>query len=744
MSTTDPDVGRRTSQVVNLDDFHLTKQHSLLESHTSAANADFYHYATFLKEVMDKIYGILYLTEIVYDTIMTSGFQDPYDILDDIEKGKSHSFTITKISKKISENANIGYEWTDEDDNHLYEILSMIYKDNIINIDRYNNKMFEVDAFQEKVIMMAKDINKTLRKPMSIPNLRELLQKENLNEAALRNITQDIMEQIAVKYDIKPHLAMKLLHQLRTEESSEHEVPETPALALETTNAVVCHANINKEKNSWYEGSHCEIYARVCGKWSQGQVTSVSKEQDGEWLIVHYTIGNSKKTKEIRGDSEFIRPISNSLVNDAHGLFKQQSASDLVSPIHKSSPQLKIVFDEEMMELLMNKFKKVLKEINHEIDAKRKFVYQIYHIQVREADDAKEDEFHDKNVRNCVTFRNEKAMNIYHEMQKERYPTVLLCNGSLVGSYGDRTRCTLCQNQAIKHYEVFKVFLHEELLDVSHILQECSSRYDQQRLLSMQRHDVIAQFTDAKSFNIPTLQIAMDVYDQLTAILKLETCTNIKKHPMNVVKSTYSDIMFLWMKKEPNIKTLDRVHFLYIVSLILKEIKTEKTFHKVDHDLIMRCLYDIQMNGLMFAKIARDVFTRSVVMHSQYSSDGVEVDAFNQLMECTTSLWDGISGFNLCTIKPSSICNVTLSVKDGIPNENNTHEPEDVPVFKHWMATFNSMYNWNTPFHFDIFAGLMKEYKQNKHTIIKIKYENYSTHSNNKTYDHVLKSFIAW
>eukprot|EP01083_Nonionella_stella_P210219 761260_1 len=171
MSTTDPDVGRRTSQVVNLDDFHLTKQHSLLESHTSAANADFYHYATFLKEVMDKIYGILYLTEIVYDTIMTSGFQDPYDILDDIEKGKSHSFTITKISKKISENANIGYEWTDEDDNHLYEILSMIYKDNIINIDRYNNKMFEVDAFQEKVIMMAKDINKTLRKPMSIPNL---------------------------------------------------------------------------------------------------------------------------------------------------------------------------------------------------------------------------------------------------------------------------------------------------------------------------------------------------------------------------------------------------------------------------------------------------------------------------------------------------------------------------------------------------------------------------------------------
>eukprot|EP01083_Nonionella_stella_P194252 716545_1 len=86
-----------------------------------------------------------------------------------------------------------------------------------MDINHYIKHSFKTDAFTAKVINIAKDINKTMRKPMSIQNLRELLQKEQMNESLLRNITQDTMEQKAIKYGIKPHHAMKILHKLRAD-----------------------------------------------------------------------------------------------------------------------------------------------------------------------------------------------------------------------------------------------------------------------------------------------------------------------------------------------------------------------------------------------------------------------------------------------------------------------------------------------------------------------------------------------
>eukprot|EP01083_Nonionella_stella_P279631 951219_1 len=846
MSTSvEPDVGRRTSQVVNQNQNLDLPPTALLESQTSAANADFDLYATFLKQVIDKIYGIKDLTDIVYNTITTSGFQDTYDILDDIVEAKTNSFVIKKISKKITENENIGYGWTDEDNNHLYEILTMIYKDNIIDIHRYNKKVFEMDSFQEKVIKIAKDLNKTMRNPIPVQNLGNLLRRENMNQASLRNLTPDIMEQKALKYDIKPHHAIKILHKLRSEESDEkgmessdeEEVPEVPVLSLDKTSVVISLSNAEdeNEKSIWDKGSPCEIYSISWGKWVPGQVTSVSKEKDGEWLTVQYGIDNTTKSKQIRGDhTEFIRSISSDSLSvaDALSLSKQKStvieSPSLLSPTrsvsfqtrgardrantalvedkehkaerlnwkvgthcetfsrsgekwieaeiiklfthddkewlllkcmdntlvevqrysksmrpfkrrkihkrHKSARQLKAMFDEKMMELLMEKLKQVLKVVNHEIDAKQKFVYQIYHVEWRETEDAKENEVHDQDIRQCVTYQSEKAMETYHAMQKQRYPTVLLCNGSLMGLYGERTRCTACQKKAESDYTAFNKFVHNELLDVSHIVQECNTKYDQKQLLSMQREDAIAQFTDAKSFNIPTIQIAIDLYDQLMAILI--------ENPKSDVPRTYSDIMFFWTKKEPSIMTLDSIHFLYIVSLILDEMKRE--FNQVDTNQILRCLYDMQINGLMFGKIEQGVFSRSVVMHSHSSCD-IEMDSFKQLMACADRLWVDINEYKLDQIYPSSICNVSLSTQhDESAESKDEHEPKDVPIFEQWMTTFNSKYNRNTPFHFDVFADLIKVYEDKRSTIIDMKYDNYSMDLNKKTYDHVLKSFIAW
>eukprot|EP01083_Nonionella_stella_P165564 551065_1 len=869
MSSDVDHVRRRESQIVFTSSFAIdiieAQAQPLPESQTSIAQLSsplptFDYYTDFLKQVIEKVYEIEEIADIVYSTIITSKY-DTDDILDDISS-KTDSWIVTKISTKIIENDDIGYGWNDEDNNNLSEILTMVYKDSIMDIHRYDKMVFKVDAFTEKVIKIAKDINKKMRKPMAIPKLRQLLEKEKLNEASMRNITQDIMEQKAIKYDIKPHYALKILHRLQAQmeqdtdqKEREFSADEKEEIEQPTFTRLDRSFSVQHDDDDWRDeldvGSRCLIYSKSGRVWTQGQVIDVSEDQDGEWLLVQYVMDNIRRSKELRREDNFIRQLSED-DDDLPVLHKVKSLPivemNSMSPLHMISPSVsamarnvswnqnitkrghdrgesridnkaerldwevgikcetflrsqnrwmcaeiiklfthydkewmllkcldntlveverfsdsiramphacsaalhkrhksaaeKAMFDHIMMESLMRELKHVLESINHQIDANRKFLYQIYHIertstkQPGHTNDTIEYAFDDQNVRKFVTYESEKAMAQYHEVQKERHPTVLLCNGLAVGSYGDRTRCIQCEEEGKKDYGRIKLFVHDDLLNVDDICDNWTHKYDQKQLLSMQREDVIAQFTDPSLFNIPTIQIAIALYDKLMASL---TDAEIKTDDK---KDSYSDIMFLWTKKEASIETLDGIHFLYIVSLILDEMKRE--FNQVDTNQILRCLYDMQINGLMFGKIEQGVFSRSVVMHSHSSCD-IEMDSFKQLMACADRLWVDINEYKLDQIYPSSICNVSLSTQhDESAESKDEHEPKDVPIFEQWMTTFNSKYNRNTPFHFDVFADLIKVYEDKRSTIIDMKYDNYSMDLNKKTYDHVLKSFIAW
>eukprot|EP01084_Bolivina_argentea_P263079 445158_1 len=96
-----------------------------------------------VKKTIDKIYEIPTITDIVYNTIKKRNFEDADDLLDDIDD-RNKSRLITQISQLIEANNSITYEWNDEDNNNLYEILMKIYKDNINNLDKYDREIFEI------------------------------------------------------------------------------------------------------------------------------------------------------------------------------------------------------------------------------------------------------------------------------------------------------------------------------------------------------------------------------------------------------------------------------------------------------------------------------------------------------------------------------------------------------------------------------------------------------------------------
>eukprot|EP01083_Nonionella_stella_P269388 911391_1 len=615
---------------------------ALSTSETSIALDDLHVNIEFLKHVLTTIYDIK-VANIACNTIRDTCINTE-DVVHDIVS-QSDSSIITKTSQTISQNESIRYPWNESDDCKLHQILTMIYKDNITDIDRY-----QFDSSTAKPITHAPKQISIIMDTVAMEEKREMIH-------------------------IKPHHTTKEFNEFHTDPSESNQL-RPPMLRL------------------------------------------------------------------------------NSLHNK-----------------HPSGLRLMASFNKRMAQSLMAKLQRVLEAINHKIDSNQKFLYQIYHIKCRRVqhkDGTIQNEFDDHTVHKYVNISqniqlNSKAMQIYCDLQKQMNPTVILCNGATFGSYGDRNCIARCTREATEDYKKIKLYLCDDLLPIGKMLKHWESEeYDQQQLLSLQREEAIAVFTHTDSLNMPTLQIAAQLYDKLMKILKFEQVLDdhyvLKDEINDGDESTFSDIMFLWTKKEfavdVDIKTLDDVHFLYIVSLILNDLKTE--FDKVDTRNILRCLRKIRMNGLMFVTVNHDVFTRSVIMDSLYPQD-IDFPSFNQLVRCVDRLWSSICDYKLQT--QPSICTVSLSGKDDINEEKQKEmnlpqsrgvsavdENEYVPIYEQWMTVFNAKYNRNTPFDFkfDVFADLMNVYEDNKYAIITMKYENYTTDLNEKTYDDVLKSFIAW
>eukprot|EP01084_Bolivina_argentea_P105861 189588_1 len=138
------------------------------------------------------------------------------------------------------------------------------------------------------------------------------------------------------------------------------------------------------------------------------------------------------------------------------------------------------------------------------------------------------------------------------------------------------------------------------------------------------------------------------------------------------------------------------------------------------------------MNGLMFTKVNKKVFEKSIIMYSN-SYNEFTIKSFNQLVQIVRKLYKELYEFDLSSIEPSSVCNIELS--RSVHNQNMldddekklVDEAENVPIFKQWIIIFNAQYNRNMQYKRNMFATLLKTYENDINQIINLKYDNYLT-----------------
>eukprot|EP01083_Nonionella_stella_P019860 55124_1 len=333
-------------------------------------------------------------------------------------------------------------------------------------------------------------------------------------------------------------------------------------------------------------------------------------------------------------------------------------------------------------------------------------------------------------------------MDRYEQAITQKQNSSVSCNGKSLYESGNADVCQQCSNEAEEDYSSILAWFIGKKLNYSDIIKRWKAKsylYDQTWLSSVKRDTFIE--VALSSFGITIIQNAIQLYNRLTEYDKRKYMyAHDSNEPSKERRNEMcSDTMFLWTKKIADIASLDDTHFLYVSALILGNLKPK--FEEVEMVNILRCLHKIKLNGCLFKKLDRKVLQHSIIMHSiSFKEVGLEV--FDQLKRCTERLCEQLDGFDLKSIPPSSICNVPLcDTKDQKEMElGDVH----VPFFEQFMATFNSQYNRNAPFDFQVFEPLMTTHEAHKHAMIQMKYDNYSTELNKKTYDHVLKSFIAW
>ncbi len=181
-----------------------------------------------VKEAVAKIYELNEITDIVYNTI-----KETHDSIDDM----IDDITDRHESITIEQHESITYEWNDEDNNNLYEILMKIYNDKIIDINKYNKEIFDINPLIERIVDIAKQLNKVMRAngtKIEIENLRRFLNSINLKETKINDTSRNELIQKATKFNIKPHHTNKIFNKLKEENdnilSEEHQDKEVSVI----------------------------------------------------------------------------------------------------------------------------------------------------------------------------------------------------------------------------------------------------------------------------------------------------------------------------------------------------------------------------------------------------------------------------------------------------------------------------------------------------------------------------------
>eukprot|EP01084_Bolivina_argentea_P170462 295387_1 len=724
--------------------------------------SSFQELTEFVKEAAKKVFADDDIATIIYSTIKNEDY-DINSILDDIEHDKQ-CHIMMKISKNIKTSSTKSIKWSEKHNNILYNMLIKIYKDRAINKNEFERETETLsgslpsldatkssiprseeahrDDFINKVLIIIEEINTTMRKRININNVKQLFMKQkHLNQSTIFTTKIAVFEQIAKKYDIKGHHATKIIKKLRLEFENDDEIDffnddEKGFVMLDNDDELSASLSTNLyrsgstkqfDRDQWIKGSNCQIFSATKKKWCKGEINGITMHDTEEWITVIYEVDGVQKQKQIQRFSKDIRPVI------------EEQNLNLDSPFHlqMSEPsqfQLGEHFDKWMMISLSNKLERVIELLNKEIHSDYDVLYQIYH-QRMNVEHVKIEKF--------ITYHHDKSLKHYWALVHEganKYSISMLCNGAIVKQYGEVDEYKRCNKEALDDYKFISKWCHVNLLNKNSIVNAWNSqKYDSKWLLSTQKEEIVEIFTKDQ-FKLPTVQIAIRLYNKLLKTIK-STAENEDSVVTKSENDNCDDIMFLWTKKKEDMKVynLDHTHFLYVVSLVLEKLK--KDFEKINIKEMLICLHKIEMNGLMFSKIDSEVFKQSVILHS-HAFNEIDLQSLHQLKNCTEKLWEEINNFDSLRKEinknPSSICSISLSsniAKNELPQ---------ISRFEQWMITFNFQYNMNTPFDFQIFQPLLKTFTDEHKEIINMKYDNYSTDLNEKTYDHVLKSLISW
>eukprot|EP01084_Bolivina_argentea_P029743 55213_1 len=67
-------------------------------------------------------------------------------------------------------------------------------------------------------------------------------------------------------------------------------------------------------RSTWKVDSFCEVHSETIHGWTKGQITKIYTDDDGEWLGIEYSAGDTKRHRECsRYDASAIRPVQRAL-----------------------------------------------------------------------------------------------------------------------------------------------------------------------------------------------------------------------------------------------------------------------------------------------------------------------------------------------------------------------------------------------------------------------------------------------
>eukprot|EP01084_Bolivina_argentea_P019261 35835_1 len=192
----------------------------------------------FVKVAATKVFGDAHIASVIRQTIIDEDYGDVESMLDDIDNNNQGHIIMTISNKLKSDknNKNISYQWTEKQNATLHGLLIKIYKNKIINKNAFDpdipslpllaatqesvprSQDEEHKTFVDNVLLIIKDINLTMRKPINIPAVEQLFMNEkNLNKISIFNTSISNFGQTAKKYNIKGHHATRILTKLRSE-----------------------------------------------------------------------------------------------------------------------------------------------------------------------------------------------------------------------------------------------------------------------------------------------------------------------------------------------------------------------------------------------------------------------------------------------------------------------------------------------------------------------------------------------